>query len=96
MELASDSVINVKLKFCGTLPLLKSQIRLPCDRLLLQNLEQTVRKIMALETDRDVSVAIRTAITEMDNVTILYTSPQTEDDINDQRKEDEVNVILVT
>ena len=40
-------------------PSLKSQLRLPGDRLLLQTLEQNVRELMALETDRDVSNAIR-------------------------------------
>ena len=51
--------MNVRLKVCRILPALKSQIRLPGDRLLLQNLEQNVRQLMALETDRDVANAIR-------------------------------------
>jgi len=91
MELACDSVVNVRLKFCATLPLLKSQIRLPCDRLLLQTLEQTVRRIMAMDNDRDVSDAIRVAIADMDNVRVsMDGTRQTDDDREDhQREEDE-------
>lgn len=88
MGLAGDPVVNVKLKFCETLPLLKTQIRLPCDRLLLQTLEQTVRRIMAMENDRDVSNAIRTAITNMDMVRVsMDGTPMTDEDRIDQKKE---------
>ena len=51
--------MNVRLRVCDMFPTLKSQIKLPGDRLLLQTLEQNVRHLMAMETDRDVSNAIR-------------------------------------
>ena len=52
-------MVNVRLKVCSLYPSLKSQLRLPGDRLLLQTLEQNARELMALETDRDVSNTIR-------------------------------------
>ena len=52
-------MVNVRIKFCQILPLMKSQLKLPCDRLLLQLLEQTVRRIMALESSEEVSSTIR-------------------------------------
>ena len=51
--------MNVRLKVCSMYPILKSQLRLPGDRLLLQTLEQNARELMALETDRDISNTIR-------------------------------------
>lgn len=61
-SLLQDTSVNVRLKFCKALPLIKSQLKLPCDRLLLQMLEQTVRRIMALESDTNVSDTIRNVI----------------------------------
>ena len=52
-------MVNVRLKVCSMYPILKSQLRLPGDRLLLQTLEQNARELMALETDRDISNSIR-------------------------------------
>lgn len=38
--------------------------------MLLQNLEQTVRKLIAQDRDPDVAQAIRTAVTEMDRIEV--------------------------
>ena len=57
--LFQDPVINVRLKFCSVLPSLKSVLKLPSNRALLQQLEQCVRRLVTSEQEPDVSVAIR-------------------------------------
>ncbi|KAK2560497.1 Serine/threonine-protein phosphatase 4 regulatory subunit 4 [Acropora cervicornis] len=44
LELGSDPVLNVRLKFCNVPPRLKSLLKLPTDRHLLQQLEQCEEK----------------------------------------------------
>jgi hypothetical protein len=52
-------VVNIRLKFCNLLPKLKSVLKLPVDRGLLQRLEQCVRQLLSEEQDPDVSTAVR-------------------------------------
>ncbi|XP_065051752.1 serine/threonine-protein phosphatase 4 regulatory subunit 4-like [Rhopilema esculentum] len=98
LQLGKDPVVNVRLKVCRILPALKSQIRLPGDRLLLQNLEQNVRQLMALETDRDVSNAIRRAVIEMDRIHLSRDSSSSEnmreEDLVDRKKEEQERQIV--
>nr|XP_002737817.1 PREDICTED: serine/threonine-protein phosphatase 4 regulatory subunit 4 [Saccoglossus kowalevskii] len=98
IELAQDPVANVRLKFCHLLPALKSQIKLPGDRLLLQQLEHTVRKLLAHEKDRDVTEAVRNAVVKLDKIQIAIESitNQTylEEDIIDQKKEEEEKLLI--
>ena len=54
LRLASDSVVNVRLKICSMLPRLKSLLCLPSDRNLLEKLEETVKNLLLRETDTDV------------------------------------------
>ena len=70
LELANDSVPNVRLKLCPLLPKLKQLVKLPADRNLLQLLEQAVRKILVNETDRDVTAAIESAVKLLDEVQV--------------------------
>lgn len=65
-----DPVINIRLRLCGLFPSLKSLLKLPADRVLLQNLELTVRKLIAQERDPDVAQSMRTAVTEMDRIEV--------------------------
>ncbi len=62
--------MNVRLHLCRLLPSLKSVLKLPGDRVLLQKLEQTVRKLISQERDPDASQAIRDAVTEMDRIEV--------------------------
>ncbi|XP_071963727.1 serine/threonine-protein phosphatase 4 regulatory subunit 4-like [Antedon mediterranea] len=97
LELAEDPVPNVRLKFCTILPMLKSQMKLPKDRQMLQDLEYMARKLMLQENDRDVKSAIRNASFELDKIQVVMeslTKPGTEHDILDQRKEEEEKKIL--
>jgi serine/threonine-protein phosphatase 4 regulatory subunit 4 len=59
LYLASDSVVNVRLKMCSMLPRLKSLLCLPSDRNLLQQLEETVKNLLLKETDKDVLQSIQ-------------------------------------
>ena len=65
-----DPIVNVRLHLCRLLPSLKSILKLPGDRILLQKLEQTVRKLISHERDPDASQAIRDAVTEMDRIEV--------------------------
>ena len=62
--------MNVCLHLCGLLPSLKSILKLPGDRVLLQKLDQTVRKLISQEIDPDTSRVIRDAVTEMDRIEV--------------------------
>ncbi len=81
-QILQDPVINIRLRLCLLFPTLKSLLKLPMDRLLLQNLELTVRKLISHERDPDASHSIRVAVIEMDRievametVSIRYTLP---------------------
>ena len=65
-----DPVVNIRLRLCRILPSLKSTLKLPGDRVLLQQLEQTVRKLISQERDPDASQAIREAVMEMDRIEV--------------------------
>ena len=62
--------MNTRLHLCRILPSLKSTLKLPGDRVLLQQLEQTVRKLISQERDPDASQAIREAVMEMDRIEV--------------------------
>ena len=62
--------MNIRLHLCHILPSLKSTLKLPRDRILLQQLEQTVRKLISQERDPDASQAIREAVMEMDRIEV--------------------------
>ena len=52
-------MLNVRLKFCTIPPRLKSLLKLPTDRHLLQQLEQCIRKLLSSEKEPDVCTAVR-------------------------------------
>ena len=54
-------MLNVRLKFCTIPPRLKSLLKLPPDRHLLQQLEQCIRKLLSSEKEPDVCNAVREA-----------------------------------
>uniref|UniRef100_A0A4W5NLI3 Protein phosphatase 4 regulatory subunit 4 n=1 Tax=Hucho hucho TaxID=62062 RepID=A0A4W5NLI3_9TELE len=59
LELVNDPVANVRYKLCHMLPRLRSTIRLPADKHLLQQLEFCVRKLLCREKDKDVVATVR-------------------------------------
>ncbi|KAL9957888.1 hypothetical protein ACROYT_G034843 [Oculina patagonica] len=81
LELGSDPVLNVRLKFCTIPPRLKSLLKLPTDRHLLQQLEQCIRKLLSSEKEPD-------AFMKLDKT-------KYEDDKMDQQKEEEERLLIV-
>ena len=69
--------MNIRLRLCRILPSLKSTLKLPGDRVLLQQLEQTVRKLISQERDPDASQAIREAVMEMDRIEVAMETVST-------------------
>lgn len=88
LELGSDPVLNVRLKFCTIPPLLKSLLKLPTDRHLLQQLEQCIRKLLSSEKEPDVCTAVRETFMKLDKT-------KYQEDIMDQRKEEEERLLIV-
>uniref|UniRef100_W5KHM2 Protein phosphatase 4 regulatory subunit 4 n=1 Tax=Astyanax mexicanus TaxID=7994 RepID=W5KHM2_ASTMX len=91
LELVNDPVANVY-KLCHMLPRLRSTIRLPADKHLLQELEFCVRKLLCREKDKDV---VATTVLELDKMDI--TEPyhkRHERDLLDQKKEKEETLLL--
>ena len=62
--------MNVYLHLCGLLQSLKSILKPPGDRVLLQKLDQTVRKLISQEGDPNAFRAIRDTVTEMDRIEV--------------------------
>lgn len=81
-------MLNVRLKFCTIPPRLKSLLKLPTDRHLLQQLEQCIRKLLSSEKEPDVCTAVREAFMKLDKT-------KYEDDKMDQQKEEEERLLIV-
>ncbi|XP_062323373.1 serine/threonine-protein phosphatase 4 regulatory subunit 4 isoform X6 [Osmerus eperlanus] len=95
LELVNDPVANVRYKLCHMLPRLRSTIRLPADKHLLQQLEFCVRKLLCREKDKDVVATVRKTVLELDKMDI--TEPyhkRHERDLLDQKKEKEEALLV--
>ncbi|XP_029903409.1 serine/threonine-protein phosphatase 4 regulatory subunit 4 isoform X2 [Myripristis murdjan] len=95
LELVHDPVANVRYKLCQLLPRLRSSIRLPADKQLLQQLDFCVQKLLCKEKDKDVVATIRKTVLELDKLDITepYHKRQ-ERDLLDQKKEKEETLLL--
>lgn len=69
-SLLQDPVINIRLRLFHFFPTLKAILKLPTDRVLLQNLETTVRKLIVQERESDAAQSIRDAVLEMDRIEV--------------------------
>uniref|UniRef100_A0A3Q3GHP0 Protein phosphatase 4, regulatory subunit 4 n=1 Tax=Labrus bergylta TaxID=56723 RepID=A0A3Q3GHP0_9LABR len=93
LELVHDPVANVRYKLCQLLPRLRSSLRLPADKQLLQQLDFCVQKLLCREKDKDVVATIR-------KVTLSHLRPvrdfhkRQERDLLDQKKEKEETLLL--
>ncbi|XP_078488840.1 serine/threonine-protein phosphatase 4 regulatory subunit 4-like [Ciona intestinalis] len=98
LGLFNDPVPNVRLCLCKILPSMKGLLKLPKDRSLHGQLETNVRKLLSSEKDRDVSIAIRTTILELDRTEVamesLTAQHHVDVDLQDQRKEEEELMLL--
>uniref|UniRef100_A0A2K5SHN3 Serine/threonine-protein phosphatase 4 regulatory subunit 4 n=1 Tax=Cebus imitator TaxID=2715852 RepID=A0A2K5SHN3_CEBIM len=88
IELTHDPVANVRMKLCYLLPKVKSTLKIPADKHLLQQLEMCVRKLLCQEKDKDVlAIVKRVSIT-------LFQKKFYEKDLLDQEKEREELLLL--
>ncbi|XP_030260181.1 serine/threonine-protein phosphatase 4 regulatory subunit 4 isoform X1 [Sparus aurata] len=95
LELVHDPVANVRYKLCQLLPKLRSSLRLPADKQLLQQLDFCVQKLLCREKDKDVVATIRKTVLELDKLDL--TEPfhkRQERDLLDQKKEKEETLLL--
>ncbi|XP_059212073.1 serine/threonine-protein phosphatase 4 regulatory subunit 4 isoform X2 [Centropristis striata] len=95
LELVHDAVANVRYKLCQLLPRLRSSLRLPADKQLLQQLDFCVQKLLCREKDKDVVATIRKTVLELDKLDL--TEPfhkRQERDLLDQKKEKEETLLL--
>jgi len=97
ISLFDDKCVNVRLCLCELLPSMKSILQLPADRHLHSQLEQGVRKFLSIETDKDVSRAIRNTIMLLDRIQNKRTVSKinaSEEDREDERREKEEEQLL--
>ncbi|XP_040574705.1 uncharacterized protein [Lepeophtheirus salmonis] len=66
IRLHHDPIPNVRLKLCSLLPKLKALISLPSDGEFLLALEDSVKKLLLVERDRDVLYTLQTVIQDLD------------------------------
>ncbi|XP_030070820.1 serine/threonine-protein phosphatase 4 regulatory subunit 4 isoform X2 [Microcaecilia unicolor] len=97
LDLTNDPVANVRMKICYMLPKLKSTLKLPTDKVLLQQLELCVRKLLCQEKDKDVLSIVKRTVLELDRMEISMEAFQKryyEKDMLDQEKEREEHLLL--
>ncbi|XP_078191815.1 serine/threonine-protein phosphatase 4 regulatory subunit 4 isoform X8 [Callithrix jacchus] len=83
IELTRDPVANVRMKLCYLLPKVKSTLKIPADKHLLQQLEMCVRKLLCQEKDKDVLAIVK-----------RFQKKFYEKDLLDQEKEREELLLL--
>ncbi|KAM7396060.1 hypothetical protein PAMA_007369 [Pampus argenteus] len=95
LELVHDPVANVRYKLCQLLPRLRSLLRLPADKQLLQQLDFCVQKLLCREKDKDVVATIRQTVLELDKLDLTEPfNKWQERDLLDQKKEKEETLLL--
>uniref|UniRef100_A0A2I2YZE9 Protein phosphatase 4 regulatory subunit 4 n=1 Tax=Gorilla gorilla gorilla TaxID=9595 RepID=A0A2I2YZE9_GORGO len=77
------------MKLCYLLPKVKSTLKIPADKHLLQQLEMCVRKLLCQEKDKDVL-----AIVKRVSITLAFQKKFYEKDLLDQEKEREELLLL--
>ncbi|XP_068004936.1 serine/threonine-protein phosphatase 4 regulatory subunit 4 isoform X1 [Melanerpes formicivorus] len=78
LELTHDPVANVRMKLCYLLPKVKSTLKIPTDKHLLQQLELCIRKLLCQEKDKDVLSIVKRTVLELDRMEISVDAEQLE------------------
>uniref|UniRef100_A0A803VDT9 Serine/threonine-protein phosphatase 4 regulatory subunit 4 n=1 Tax=Ficedula albicollis TaxID=59894 RepID=A0A803VDT9_FICAL len=78
LELTHDPVANVRMKLCCLLPKVKSTLKIPTDKHLLQQLELCIRKLLCQEKDKDVLSIVKRTVLELDRMEISVDAEQLE------------------
>uniref|UniRef100_A0A9L0I7M6 Protein phosphatase 4 regulatory subunit 4 n=1 Tax=Equus asinus TaxID=9793 RepID=A0A9L0I7M6_EQUAS len=85
------------MKLCCLLPKVKSTLKIPADKHLLQQLEMCVRKLLCQEKDKDVLAIVKRTVLELDRMEMSMDAFQKkfyEKDLLDQEKEREELLLL--
>uniref|UniRef100_A0A8C2R0Z4 Protein phosphatase 4 regulatory subunit 4 n=1 Tax=Capra hircus TaxID=9925 RepID=A0A8C2R0Z4_CAPHI len=85
------------MKLCYLLPKVKSTLKIPADKHLLQQLEMCVRKLLCQEKDKDVLAIVKRTVLELDRMEMSMDAFQKkfyEKDLLDQEKEREELLLL--
>uniref|UniRef100_A0A8C5SA84 Uncharacterized protein n=1 Tax=Laticauda laticaudata TaxID=8630 RepID=A0A8C5SA84_LATLA len=85
------------MKLCYLLPKVKSTLKVPTDKHLLQQLEMSVRKLLCEEKDKDVLNIVKKMVLELDRMDTSLDAFQKrfyENDLLDQQKEREEQLLL--
>ncbi|NWS72536.1 PP4R4 phosphatase, partial [Crotophaga sulcirostris] len=97
LELTHDPVANVRMKLCSLLPKVKSTLKIPTDKHLLQQLELCIRKLLCQEKDKDVLTIVKKTVLELDRMEMSVDAFQKrfyENDLLDQEKETQEHLLL--
>ncbi|XP_036066531.1 serine/threonine-protein phosphatase 4 regulatory subunit 4 isoform X1 [Oryzias melastigma] len=95
LELVHDPIANVRYKLCQLLPRLRSSLRLPADKLLLQKLDFCVQKLLCREKDKDVVATIRKTVLELNKLDLSEPFHKRQEvDLLDLKKKTEETVLL--
>ncbi|XP_063681395.1 serine/threonine-protein phosphatase 4 regulatory subunit 4-like isoform X1 [Bolinopsis microptera] len=90
--LINDPTPIVRIKSSTLLPHLKSQLKMPSDRPLLQQLEASSRRSLMSERNKDVLSHIQRAVIELDQGDVKLDS---EPDPDDRKRDEEQNMFIV-
>nr|XP_034188377.1 serine/threonine-protein phosphatase 4 regulatory subunit 4-like isoform X5 [Osmia lignaria] len=88
LNLAEDSVPNIRLKVVSLLPRLKSQLRMPTDKKLLTALETTIRHLRNSEKDRDVLTTLAETLQKLEEIEIKFDTQHLASTLSKQDAED--------
>ncbi|NXX29018.1 PP4R4 phosphatase, partial [Nicator chloris] len=86
-----------RMKLCCLLPKVKSTLKIPTDKHLLQQLELCIRKLLCQEKDKDVLTIVKRTVLELDRMEISVDAFQKrfyENDLLDQEKERQEHLLL--
>nr|XP_044630830.1 LOW QUALITY PROTEIN: serine/threonine-protein phosphatase 4 regulatory subunit 4 [Equus asinus] len=96
-KLIEQNTVYFRMKLCCLLPKVKSTLKIPADKHLLQQLEMCVRKLLCQEKDKDVLAIVKRTVLELDRMEMSMDAFQKkfyEKDLLDQEKEREELLLL--
>ncbi|NXP98236.1 PP4R4 phosphatase, partial [Vidua macroura] len=84
-----------RMKLCCLLPKVKSTLKIPTDKHLLQQLELCIRKLLCQEKDKDVLTIVKRTVLELDRIEISVDAKKNyKNDLLDQEKERQEHLLL--
>ncbi|NXG04236.1 PP4R4 phosphatase, partial [Sakesphorus luctuosus] len=85
-----------RMKLCYLLPKVKSTLKIPTDKHLLQQLELCIRKLLCQEKDKDVLTIVKRTVLELDRMEVSVDAFQKrfyENDLWDQENEGQEHLL---